>query len=341
LPIRSFNYHDATVSPWFPTAPPVLLPAAESGIMSERLLFELYAGARDLSVAEFGEMAFGIIRQVLPIHSGMFGHGSYDAHGDVTIHSLHRHQVPVERLIERTRLPGADPAIRNSLAHAGQTVHTPFQPQGQDDTDLERYIRRYDVRHAFTLIPAVPFGAAAEGVTLWTGHMRRSVSMARLVGQAHGVLPHVLLANSINRRLQTGEPGLASAVAALDGVLLGASPAALALLSAEWPDWNPPHLPKALTVLLSARRQFDIGMLGVSASMSNGLLFLRLTRRIAPGLSAAEQRVAALAAAGAAYKEIARECGVSLSTVRNQLHAVYVKLGVRNKTALASLLAGQ
>jgi DNA-binding NarL/FixJ family response regulator len=33
-------------------------------------------------------------------------------------------------------------------------------------------------------------------------------------------------------------------------------------------------------------------------------------------------------------------CDVSLSTVRNQLHAVYGKLGVRNKTELASVFAG-
>jgi hypothetical protein len=55
--------------------------------------------------------------------------------------------------------------------------------------------------------------------------------------------------------------------------------------------------------------------------MVNNLLLLRLDRRIAPSLSAAGQRVAALAVAGASYKEIARECDVSLSTVRNRLHA--------------------
>jgi len=51
--------------------------------------------------------------------------------------------------------------------------------------------------------------------------------------------------------------------------------------------------------------------------------------------------LAVAAIAGAAYKEIARDCNVSLSTVRNQLHAIYTKLGVSNKTALAKALAGQ
>lgn len=307
--------------------------------MSKGLL-ELYGAARDLPVAEFGETAFRIIREVLPVHSGMFGHGSYDARGYVTIHSLHRDAVPVERLLERARLSGPDPAVHNSLAHAGQTVHTPLQALESDNADFQRYIRRYDVENVFTLISAAPFNTASEGITLWTGRMRRSASIAALTGRAHEILPHVLLANSINRRLQTGESGPASVVAAADGVLISASPAALALISSQWPDWHPPHLPKPLLTLLSARRSFDIGMLSVSASMVDALLLLRLTRRVAPSLSAAEQRVAALAVAGASYKEIARECGVSLSTVRNQLHAVYGKLGVRNKTELARVFAG-
>lgn len=309
--------------------------------MIERMLFDLYSGARDLPLAEFGELGFGIVRSVLPIHSGMFGHGTYDARGYVTIHTLHRHEVPAERLLERVNLPGPDPAIRNSLAHAGQTVHTPTQAHARDNADLGRYVRRYDIWNAFTLIPGVPAGTPTDGVTVWTGRMKRSMSAAKLIGSAHQVLPHLLLANSINRRLQTGETGPACAVAAADGVLLSASPAALALLSAEWPDWNPPHLPEPLTAALQVRRHVEAGTLSISASMSNQLLFIRLTRRTAPSLSPAEQRVAAMAIAGAAYKEIARDCNVSLSTVRNQLHAIYTKLGVSNKTALAKALAGQ
>lgn len=309
--------------------------------MIERMLFDLYSGARDLPLAEFGELGFGIVRSVLPIHSGMFGHGTYDARGYVTIHTLHRHEVPAERLLERVNLPGPDPAIRNSLAHAGQTVHTPTQAHARDNADLGRYVRRYDIWNAFTLIPGVPAGAPTDGVTVWTGRMKRSMSAAKLIDSAHQVLPHLLLANSINRRLQTGETGPACAVAAADGVLLSASPAALALLSAEWPDWNPPHLPEPLTAALQVRRHVEAGTLSISASMSNQLLFIRLARRTAPSLSPAEQRVAAMAIAGAAYKEIARDCNVSLSTVRNQLHAIYTKLGVSNKTALAKALAGQ
>ncbi|KAB8064478.1 helix-turn-helix domain-containing protein [Janthinobacterium violaceinigrum] len=58
-------------------------------------------------------------------------------------------------------------------------------------------------------------------------------------------------------------------------------------------------------------------------------------------LTPAERLVAAMAAEGLPYKSIARELGKSPATVRNQLHAIYQKLGVGNRTALAYKLRGE
>ena len=58
-------------------------------------------------------------------------------------------------------------------------------------------------------------------------------------------------------------------------------------------------------------------------------------------LTPAERLVAAMAAEGLPYKSIARELGKSPATVRNQLHAIYQKLDVGNRTALAHKLRGQ
>ena len=58
-------------------------------------------------------------------------------------------------------------------------------------------------------------------------------------------------------------------------------------------------------------------------------------------LTPAERLVAARAAEGFPYKSIARELGKSPATVRNQLHAIYQKLDVGNRTALAYKLRGK
>lgn len=55
-------------------------------------------------------------------------------------------------------------------------------------------------------------------------------------------------------------------------------------------------------------------------------------------LTRGERAVAAEIARGLSYKAAARALGISPSTVRNQLHTAYAKLGVNNKVALARRL---
>ena len=61
-------------------------------------------------------------------------------------------------------------------------------------------------------------------------------------------------------------------------------------------------------------------------------------RRARPGtLTAQEQRVAALAAAGAANAEIARQLYLSVSTVETHLERIYAKLGIHSRYELIAM----
>jgi len=69
---------------------------------------------------------------------------------------------------------------------------------------------------------------------------------------------------------------------------------------------------------------------------------LMSTAQSAPaGLSTREREVADAYAAGQSYKEIARELGLSPTTVRSHLRTVYGKLGVTSKIELARFLADE
>ncbi|MEC5325367.1 response regulator transcription factor [Aurantimonas sp. A3-2-R12] len=57
-----------------------------------------------------------------------------------------------------------------------------------------------------------------------------------------------------------------------------------------------------------------------------------------PQLTASEHKIARLVASGLSNKEIASSLGISSATVKNHLHNAYQKLGVTNRTALASAL---
>jgi len=100
-------------------------------------------------------------------------------------------------------------------------------------------------------------------------------------------------------------------------------------------DWRGPFLPPALTDFL------DSG----SGSLLVGGLEFRLTRGerhilsvseavAGDALTPAERRVADLFAEGHSYSLVARRLGVSKSTVRNQISAIYRKLDIHSKVEL-------
>ncbi len=64
-------------------------------------------------------------------------------------------------------------------------------------------------------------------------------------------------------------------------------------------------------------------------------------RRGSAGLTATEQRVAGLAAAGLTNREIAARASISTKTVEANLTRVYAKLGVHSRAQLSRLLAEQ
>jgi DNA-binding NarL/FixJ family response regulator len=58
-------------------------------------------------------------------------------------------------------------------------------------------------------------------------------------------------------------------------------------------------------------------------------------------LTETERRIAELVASGLANKEVAARLFVTVRTVEGNLTRIYAKLGVRSRTELAALLAGQ
>ncbi|WP_430423254.1 helix-turn-helix transcriptional regulator [Methylibium petroleiphilum] len=74
---------------------------------------------------------------------------------------------------------------------------------------------------------------------------------------------------------------------------------------------------------------------------AGGLPVCSASATVMDGLTPAERTVAALAAKGMSYKEIARHLNRSLSTVDHQLRSVREKLGVRSKGRLVRMLAEQ
>lgn len=108
-----------------------------------------------------------------------------------------------------------------------------------------------------------------------------------------------------------------------------------------FPGWVGPVLPDRLRAMVASGRS-PLRLAGQRFALRRGSegrhLLLALAVE-AEALTPAERRTARLFAAGATHAGIAATLGLSPATVRNQLAAVYRKLGVHSKVALAAALA--
>jgi DNA-binding NarL/FixJ family response regulator len=88
--------------------------------------------------------------------------------------------------------------------------------------------------------------------------------------------------------------------------------------------------------LVQAIEQVHAGGAPMSMQIARKVVsFFQQSRRHASeieGLTKREQEILALLAKGYLYKEIADQLGITLSTVRAHLHAVYEKLHVQSRT---------
>ncbi|MDZ7654567.1 MAG: helix-turn-helix transcriptional regulator, partial [Sulfurimicrobium sp.] len=166
---------------------------------------------------------------------------------------------------------------------------------------------------------------------------------------AEFLMPHLIEAGRINRLLWLNQmtkavlaQRFARAIGDGEGMLHSYDEVFVDIVQMEWPEWLPPLLPHQLLASLqaSSERRFTGARIVVGASLVRDMLFFRARQRTPmDALTPAERTVANLVAHGRPYKEVARNLGVSLATVRNQLHSVYQKLGISNKASLAQCLS--
>jgi DNA-binding CsgD family transcriptional regulator len=109
------------------------------------------------------------------------------------------------------------------------------------------------------------------------------------------------------------------------------------LLRLEWPQWTPPKLPAPLVQSVLRQQSRFLGRKLRADIRWSGQHALVTLRRLAARdlLTAQECSVAEAFSSGLSYKEVAQRMNLAPSTVRHHLRAVYLKLNVSDKGALA------
>lgn len=236
-------------------------------------------------------------------------------------------------------LSSRDPLLTRCVSKPGRT-HC-YSVHERTDRRLAEYARRGDSEHSMSFIQFDDGGESVSALTFW--RTRRGARFCCPdVQLADDLLPHVRQALRINQKLMTSaltgrHGGCGVVVAEPCGAIHHIDDIALVLLRREFPFWLSHELPKEVVreIVADGARQYLGRQIVLKLRRRGTVLVLAVTARAAcPGLTPAELRAVDAIVRHGSYKEAARHLELSPATVRNQLHAVYRKLGIRGKTGL-------
>lgn len=311
---------------------------------------ELYRAAQDTPVDEFRTLALKLLHSVVPFRSATWSNLDYAPQG-LTAYGMHLFNEPDELMKELPAMNSRRPvAIELATRVCGEAValYTPSAYSRDEQADMRDYIRRYGHEHNIVVADLERRYSRGEWLGLYRPESHALFS-ERDRSAVTLLMPHLVEAMTINRRLALGREGVASPLAGaralvkLSGHVIHCGARFCELLGAEWTDWRYTRLPRGLVSDLCAN--------GV-AELSNGVrvtvhrfanLMLLTAKQVSPveSLSNRELQIVRLYADGKSYKEIARDVGRSPSTIRNVIQNAYRKLQVDNKGSLAKLLQAE
>lgn len=319
-------------------------------------LIGLYEIAQHCNLAEFNKSALRELKQVVAFDACALADLKVGATGKIAVQSLYLESTPVERFQDRSAVVGQEALTLNgTLTSQDHTLVSAFRRRGHSvvadiaatasNPNLRSYCRKYETAHSLAFVSEKALDHGVPTLALWRANKQNSYT-AEQEENANVFIPHFINAREINRRFQSAAAMPASTAMVLSS-LLGQvyliDEEATRLLQSEWQEWTPPFLPQSLVAgLRSVSTKLYVGKeIAVCAEILDGILSLKIKKikSSAVCLTPAESRIAMLAVRGMQYKEIAKVVDVAPSTVRNQLHSVYRKLGVSNKTALAAAIA--
>ena len=312
---------------------------------------DVYRGVFTLPFEVFKEATLRRLQMVLPFDSGVWGSG---VHSTNELFSLSSVEQPFDLLMTYAAKWQAHDFVRSAaVANPGRALRNedvmPLERYHATDIYLE-FSKPAGIEHALGIAERDEVTDVGDLIFLFRANPRRAFTADDAALLEH-LSPHLVVAwrqSQIAHHYRVAASGAAAgfhdsegyAVASAQGVIQAAGEDFRIAVCAAAPDWRGPKLPPAFDPLLNgARAALVLGdyEFTVQAAAEHRLLAVA-ARAGGLGLTPAEARVARLYAGGMTQRDIATRSGVSVSTVRNQLSSVYLKLQVHSKIGLARVL---
>ncbi|MBL8623179.1 MAG: helix-turn-helix transcriptional regulator [Myxococcales bacterium] len=305
-------------------------------------LLALHQRARTAAVASFQAEALAVVDELIGFDSALWGCGRLGAGGPIP-HSVHLDRQPPEMMASYEEIKAHDPSVRASATHLGRTSNVAIDHLGEGvHPGAVAHARRYGMRHTLATLLADPDLRLFSAVSLYRADPARPFSEAdRQLAQA--VVPHLEETWTWCRLRAVDDGGSARHARMLCdpcGVIHAASAGLASELRREWPAWRGPDVPAPIVPILATPGARFVGAAVVVTGGAVGALRLLTVRGITAldRLTAREAEVARRFGQGASHVAIATALGIAPATVRNHVQAIYRKLGVGDKAALANAL---
>ena len=328
-----------------PTSGPVV--SGDPGLVPE--LLALHQASRTAGLAEFQELAFATLHRLLRFDTAVWGLGA-DVVGDrAYVNSIHLHRIDPAMMVDYASARDAD-FIGATVAESLGRTHN-FRVRDDRWSAYAagvRHAMKWGMEHVLCTAVEEPQSRHKSFISLFRSRPDDAFTEdERRLKQE--LMPHLAASFIANRAWHVHGPSApvlqsrrATALADGTGGLHDASDAFLQLLRLEWPQWRGNVLPPAIQGLIQRPGSSPIrgAQVHCEASAVGDLFLLRAWRRSSlDDLSARERTIAQHYSRGLNNREIAHLAGITPNTVRAHLAAVYRKLGVSHKQALAAMFA--
>ena len=313
------------------------------------LILDLYKEAQACSVLEFSESAIGRLKKVISYDSAAVVKFHVDESGRAVLTAqavfnvnpdkakIRAEYIGLETYDKNRGFSSRDPLFKKSVENPNQ-VHI-FSLLENSDEGLKEYGKRVESLNALNYVNREGEGAI-QTLSLW----RTKADNRFIENDVHYstiLIPHYLQAVTINRGLarrfldESSHSGFL--IVECNGLIQHYDDMSINLLRREYSDWLSCYLPVEIfsyfsstqnakyvgnRIMMTMRRQGSLMMIGIKPKEAS--------RKLTP----AELRVVEKIVQYGSYKEVARQLGVSPSTIRNQLHVIYTKLGIHSKSEL-------
>ncbi|MFV0675641.1 helix-turn-helix transcriptional regulator [Variovorax sp. tm] len=322
-------------------------------------ILDLYQTAQVASLDDFATWALKKLKRFV----------LFDSCADVVVHMGARREMVITGLVSLDVMPdkvalrkeyfgpetfdayskmsSPDPLLRKCLENPGH-AHAMAVQDGASHPHVVEYSRRTESLNALVLIRPKPDNGFTS-FNLWRASAKRRFTR-RDVAHADLFIPHVQQALAINRKLASSalignSQQVGTVIAERNGLIHHLDDFALLLLRREYPDWLSGSLPREINARLLGDHALPhggrfVGRHIILSLRRQGALMVISIHPKAQGerLTPAELRVVEQMVRHGTYKDAANALHVSPSTIRNQLHAIYGKLGIKGKSELMKVL---